>query len=349
MRRIGSLFLLIVIMTGCSNDPFQDHVFSNELSYPFITTLVHEDGKAMLTVFEEDKGINEAFSFEIGDLKERNYSATYVDQKRNVTAINEMGTVNYDVFTTDNKAVNYLGSLKEPVDKIAQWKDYIYIVTYKNNKDGTREALLKKYNNDDLKTAEEEWPINGKVEDLKIDPETGNVHFILRSDQTELITLVDDELKNIKIFDEPVSSRLMIHEGEIFMSKYKTVHEENKSSSNTIEQAYNEVVQIKDNGAEKLVTTTESPTSMIISGQFLYVITGDPNQAFLEIFDRNTAKLIQKDELEGGMVNGLSESNGEVYIYTNNIVYQVLDDHRLEIAYKHKEYKSLLDNELNGG
>jgi hypothetical protein len=349
MKRIGSLLLLLVIMAGCSNDPFQNHEFSNELSYPFITTLVHKDGKAMLTVFEEGKGINEAFSFEIGDLEERNYSATYVDEKRNVTAINEMGTVNYDVFTTDNKAVNYIGALKEPIDKIAQWKDYIYIVTYKNNEDGTREALLKRYKNDNLKEAIKVWPINGKVEDLKIDPGTGNVHFILRADQTNLMTLVGDELINTKIFDEPVSSKLLIHESEIFISKYKTVHEENKSSSNTIEKEYNEIVQVKNNGAEKLVTTTEPPTSMIISGQFLYVITGDPNQAFLEIFDRNSAKLIQKQELEGGMVNGLSESNGEVYIYTNNIVYQILNDHKLEIAYKHKEYKSLLDNVLISG
>ncbi|KGX89843.1 hypothetical protein N781_08990 [Pontibacillus halophilus JSM 076056 = DSM 19796] len=339
------LFLTLGIAltaAGCSSDSFSETQFDSVIEESFVTTLTNEEEKVMIQVFNETEGdFHTEYQASIGTLDDVNYSISYVHGNRNILAANEVGTVNYTLYESTSEQISKLGTLNEPVGKLASTEEEIYVITYKDSK-----PVLKKYASDDLSEPIETWDLNGEVDDMKVNLNNGEVLVWNRTESgTFLKTIQGDQMDEQKLFDQQVSGSIVFSQDEVLIAKEEEVKLEGKDQA---KQGYNVIYKLTEDGLKEFVATRETPRKMVINDGKLFTVTGSPNQPYVEIYDMETQELMREPyTVEGGLVSGMTKANETTYLYTNKVVYDVSES---EMKVVHRmDYNPRLDTVIEHG
>ncbi|MFS0657147.1 YncE family protein [Bacillus sp. 179-C3.3 HS] len=290
------------------------------------------DSLSYLSEFKGSPTIN-VFNFENEKIikkfkipKEKDlYSSTayHKNQKKSVIVTQQLEPYGYQVFIQDENEIKKIGLIKEPIHEAIVLNNYLYVLVYLPNQNN--KVTLKKYDVSNIEKPIKSWSLNGLPERMLVDELSNNIYILTVDNNTALFTLNTntEELKKTQVFDKPYDLNAFLKEGELWLLLQEQLTDMNiKSQKGKIPTRLVMSYNLKNKKVEKKLDTNYPPKFIQIDNNKVYVISGNSNTSYLEIYNTNSFSKESAEvlKLDIGNINGFINKK---YIFSDKGIYKI--------------------------
>ncbi|MGE6552940.1 hypothetical protein ACQKFK_29575 [Bacillus mycoides] len=254
------------------------------------------------------------------------YSTSYFNSKEKKTIIitQQSDPYGYQVYLQDQSKVKSLGLLKERVEEVIFNKNYMYALVYSND----NSIHLKKFKLTQLDKPLKTWELEGDPERLLLDENTNNMYIITRTNKIFLYSLKnDDQLQKNEILEHGYDLNAFIEENNLWVLPREMLDNVNVKSEKNKEVKSLIIVDLLNGRIKKEIPTKYQPKFIQVDKERVYVITGTPNESFLEIYSRKTYEIEKIIEVNASAIYGFVDANNGKYIFTDRGIFKVQQTH----------------------
>lgn len=289
-----------------------------------IAYLSEDNQKQVIKVFNFNQ---EKFTKVLQIKQERDpYSTSYYNQKEKKTVVvtQQMLPYGYQVYLQNPSDIQNLGLLEERVHEVIFNKEYLYALVYADD----NSVYLKKFNLKNLDKPLKAWKLEGDPERLILDEDSDKIYILMRTNKTILYSLENGEtLKQKEILEQGYDLNATIEEEKLWILPREILDNIKVKSKKNKEVKYIYCVNLPNLEINSKIPTKYPPKFIQVDKEKIYVITGTPNESFLEIYNRQTYENEKILELHLNTIYGFVNMKNENYIFANNGIFKVKQNH----------------------